>query len=122
VTIFVSTAYLDEAERCHRVGLIHQGKLLAVDTPDGLKRLMPGAILELRCAEPRRAAQLLCRELPADSVGLFGDRVHVVTPNPEAGAETVAAKLAREAIRMEDLRVIEPTLEDVFVSVLSEKR
>jgi ABC-2 type transport system ATP-binding protein len=55
-------------------------------------------------------------------VGLFGDRVHVVTPNPEAGAETVAAKLAREAIRMEDLRVIEPTLEDVFVSVLSEKR
>ena len=48
VTIFVSTAYLDEAERCNRVGLMHQGRLLAVDTPEQVKKLMPGTILEIR--------------------------------------------------------------------------
>lgn len=120
VTIFISTAYLDEAERCHRVGLIHRGKLFVVDTPEGVKRLMPGAILELRCSEPRLAAGLLRRELPADSVGLFGDRIHVVTGRPEATTQTISRTLAQESIRIADLRVIEPTLEDVFVSVLSE--
>jgi ABC-2 type transport system ATP-binding protein len=121
VTILVSTAYLDEAERCHRVGLMHKGKLLAVDTPDGIKAMMAGGILEIRCAEPRRAAALLRRELPADSVGLFGDRIHVVTGSPEAATQTISKTLKQESIRLEDLRAIEPTLEDVFVSVLSER-
>ncbi len=82
VTIFVSTAYLDEAERCSRVGLIHKGKLLAVGTPDELKRLMRGTILEIRAAIPRRATVVLRKELGADSVSLFGDKVHVVTAAP----------------------------------------
>src|SRR5574340_1754546 len=55
VTIFVSTAYLDEAERCGRVGLIHRGRLLAVGTPDEVETLMQGTILEIRASEPRRA-------------------------------------------------------------------
>ena len=55
VTIFVSTAYLDEAERCNRVGLIHRGRLLACGTPDEVKKLMRGTILEIRTDEPRRA-------------------------------------------------------------------
>ncbi|MCX6992171.1 MAG: ABC transporter ATP-binding protein, partial [Kiritimatiellaeota bacterium] len=53
VTIFVSTAYLDEAERCSRLALIHKGRLQAVGTPDEIKRLMRGTILAIRCAEPR---------------------------------------------------------------------
>ena len=61
VTIFVSTAYLDEAERCNRVGLLHEGRLLAVGTPDEVKRLMPGAILEVRASKPRAAAHLAAR-------------------------------------------------------------
>ena len=59
VTIFVSTAYLDEAERCNRLALIHQGKMLACGTPDEVKQLMRGTILELRTGEPRRAAAAL---------------------------------------------------------------
>ena len=61
VTIFVSTAYLDEAERCNRVGLIHHGRLLACGTPGEVKRLMRGTILEVRTDEPRQAAAAAAR-------------------------------------------------------------
>jgi ABC-2 type transport system ATP-binding protein len=119
VTIFVSTAYLDEADRCNRVGLIHQGKLLACDTPAGLKGLMRGTIVEVRAAEPRRAARLLRERMPDASVGLFGDKVHVVTGEPEAAGNRITAACSKEGIPLLGTRTIEPTLEDVFVSVLS---
>lgn len=120
VTIFVTTAYLDEADRCHRVGLIHKGKLLACDTPDNLRRLMRGSILEIRTAYPRKCAQLLRLGVPGATVGLFGDRVHLVTDDPEKGREVVAAILRKEGLEPLGVREIEPSLEDVFVSVLNE--
>ena len=119
VTIFVSTAYLDEAERCSRVGLIHKGKLLAVGTPDELKRLMRGVILEVRASIPRRAVAALRKELGADAVGLFGDKVHVVTREPEKAARDAEAVLRKEGLEFASVRPIEPGLEDVFVSVLA---
>ena len=122
VTIFVSTAYLDEAERCSRVGLIHKGKLLAVGTPDELKRLMRGTILEVRAAIPRRATVVLRKELGADSVSLFGDKVHVVTATPEKAARDVERILGREGLEFVGVRPIEPALEDVFVSVLGAEK
>jgi ABC-2 type transport system ATP-binding protein len=119
VTIFVSTAYLDEADRCHRVGLIHKGRLLACDAPDRLRRLMTGRILEIRTADLRGSARLLRERLPGTSVGLFGDRVHLVTDAPERDGELVGDILKREGIELRGIRQIEPSLEDVFVSVLS---
>jgi ABC-2 type transport system ATP-binding protein len=118
VTIFISTAYLDEAERCQRLALIHRGKLLACGTPDEVKGLMRGAILEVRTTEPRRAAGLLRRHSPAGSVGLFGDRVHVVTAEPDVMAEQVRTILAAAGTPPQDVRPVPPSLEDVFVSVL----
>ena len=122
VTIFVSTAYLDEAERCNRVGLIHNGNLLAVGAPDEVKRLMRGAILEVRCTAPRQASRALQSNIDHGSVGLFGDRVHVVTATPEIMAQQIESILAREHISLTALREIEPSLEDVFVSVLGQPR
>jgi ABC-2 type transport system ATP-binding protein len=119
VTIFVTTAYLDEADRCHRVGLIHKGKLLACDTPDALRGLMKGTILELRTSDLRRTAKLLRERMPGVSVGLFGDRLHLVTDDPEKDRELAADILAKEGIELRGIRPIEPSLEDVFVSVLS---
>lgn len=118
VTIFVSTAYLDEAERASRVGLIHQGRLLACGTPSEVKLLMRGAIVEIHASNPRRATSLLRERLGADSVGLFGDRVHVV--GPEAGdlARRAESILAGGGLSVLRIRRVEPTLEDVFVSVL----
>jgi ABC-2 type transport system ATP-binding protein len=121
VTIFVSTAYLDEAERAHRIALMHHGKLLAVGTPDEVKKLMRGSILELRASEPRRATALLREQLGATSVGLFGDRVHVVTADAESARLQIQRILSGAGLSVAELRPIEPSLEDVFVSVLAGK-
>ena len=117
VTIFVSTAYLDEAERCGRVGLMHQGKLLACDTPAGVKRLMKGTLLEVRCTKVRQAAPAL-RAAGVLSVALFGDKLHVVVEDPEKGRQLVEAALRKAGLSCEQVRVAEPSLEDVFTSAL----
>ena len=122
VTIFVSTAYLDEAERFHRMALLHKGELLACGTPDEVKGLMRGTILEIRSADPRQAARTLRTQFPPESVGLFGDRVHLVTEDPEKAAARADAVLRKEGIEPAGIRPIEPGLEDVFVSVLGKER
>ncbi|MEA5115440.1 MAG: ABC transporter ATP-binding protein [Geobacteraceae bacterium] len=120
VTIFVSTAYLDEADRCNRVGLIHQGKLLACDTPAAMKGLMSGTIIEVRTGEPRRAARLLRERLPETTVGLFGDKIHVVTADPDGMGREIETLCTQEGVSVLGRRIIEPSLEDVFVSMLSD--
>ena len=122
VTIFISTAYLDEAERASRIGLMHRGKLLAVGTPDEVKRLMRGTILELRASEPRRASALLREHLRGGPVGLFGDRIHVVADDLGRVGQEAEKILAAAGIEVGGARPVEPTLEDVFVSVLGEGR
>lgn len=122
VTIFVSTAYLDEAERCNRVGLIHKGKLLACDTPAEVKELMQGTVVEVRSSEPRKATTLLRERLAMGSVGLFGNRVHIVTRSPEEVSEKSKSLLAGEGFDVIGIRPIEASLEDVFISVLAEDR
>ncbi|ABQ25352.1 ABC transporter ATP-binding protein [Geotalea uraniireducens] len=119
VTIIVTTAYLDEADRCNRVGLIHKGKLLACDAPQELKKLMPGAILEIRSGDARRSLRLLRERLAGVSVGLFGDRLHLVTGDPDGVLALVPDIMRQDGIDLFDIRRIEPSLEDVFVSVLS---
>jgi ABC-2 type transport system ATP-binding protein len=122
VTIFVSTAYLDEAERCNRLALIHEGKVLTLGTPHEVKQLMRGAILEIRCALPRRAAALLRGHFPGHPVALFGDKVHLATTSP-ASAGSQAARILEEAgLSVESVRPVEPELEDVFVSALGASR
>jgi len=73
VTVFVSTAYLDEAERCNRIGLLYRGRLIACDTPAAVKALMKERILELHTPSPREAARLMKREFGPEAAGLFGD-------------------------------------------------
>lgn len=121
VTIFVSTAYLDEAERCNRLALVHEGKLLAVGTPGEVKRLMRGEILEVRAPRPRQAAALLRRGLPGQPVGLFGDRIHVTVPSVDESRRRIETILAEGGLPAIAIRSIEPSLEDVFVSVLGQE-
>ncbi len=121
VTIFVSTAYLDEAERCNRLALIHKGKLVACGTPEEIKKLISGTIIEVRSADPRRAAALMRRGLAAASVGLFGNRIHVLAQEPDKAIARVEEILRGADLRLESIRPTEPTLEDVFISVLAQK-
>jgi ABC-2 type transport system ATP-binding protein len=121
VTIFFSTAYLDEAERCSRLGLIHQGRILACGSPDEIKTIMKGTILEVRTSQPRRTLTLLREQFGKNSVALFGDRTHVRAGDAEGGESRIRELLKTNAIEISELRQIEPSLEDVFVSVLTEK-
>lgn len=127
VTIFVSTAYLDEAERCNRLALLHAGRLIGLGTPEEVKTLMPGRLFEVRTADPRQAAAILRTRLPEASVGLFGDRVHVTGraasgpargENGDALAPRIRALLEGAGVEVISLRPIEPSLEDVFVAAI----
>lgn len=119
VTLFVSTAYLDEAERCNRLALLHEGRLLGVGTPEQVKAMMPGVLLEVRSAAPRRTAQLLRERLPGTSVGLFGDRVHVAAKEGADLEAKIRAILGEAGFELKSAKAIEPSLEDVFVAVLA---
>ena len=122
VTIFVSTSYLDEAERFQRLALLHQGRLIARGTPEEVKAVFPGSILEVQCAEPRRAAAVLRKEIPGSSVGLFADRVHAGVGDPVSAKRDIEKALAGAGISCTSVQPIEPALEDVFVAVLSSGR
>ena len=118
VAILISTAYLDEAERCDRVGLIDRGKLMADGTPGEIKKLMDGRILAIRSRRARRIVSLL-REKPfTKSVNLFGDTVHLVCQDSKETEKQVIGILQREKIDYEQIRDTQPTLEDIFVSLL----
>lgn len=119
VTIFVSTAYLDEAERCNHLGLIHKGKLLALGTPDEVKKLMRGYIIEIHSSEPRKAITILKEEIATESIGLFGKHIHLVSSDPNVALEKAKEILTKTGLNIESIRIIEPSLEDVFVSVLA---
>ncbi|HVT72719.1 MAG TPA: ABC transporter ATP-binding protein [Lacunisphaera sp.] len=121
VTLFVSTAYLDEAERCNRLALLHEGKLLGLGTPAEVKAMMPGALLELRTSAPRRTASLLREKLAGVTVGLFGDRVHLAARDAAGVEPRVRALVAEAGFDFISLRPIEPSLEDVFVAVLADR-
>ncbi len=119
VTIFVSTAYLDEAERCHRIGLMHGGNLLSVGTPEEIKGLMKGELWEVRCPERMKARELL-RSLPGvESTGIFGDRIHVVLGGGEEARGRMETRLRGAGIEITSLKRITPSVEDVFISTVN---
>ncbi|MDH3403554.1 MAG: ABC transporter ATP-binding protein [Acidobacteriota bacterium] len=117
-TVFVTTHYMDEAERCHRVALMHAGKLLALDSVPALKRMVSsGAVLEVECARAPQALASL-EALPGISdAALFGDRLHAVVADP-ALARDVESGLAAAGFAPVAARTIEPSLEDVFIRVI----
>lgn len=117
VTLFVSTAYLDEAERCGRVGLLHRGRLIACGTPAEVKKRMPGTLLEVRGGKSRRVAELL-RGTVEGAVAVFGDRVHVVVADARKGKTVVEAALRTAGEEEMEILAVAPSLEDVFLTTV----
>ncbi|HUW26377.1 MAG TPA: ABC transporter ATP-binding protein [Gallionella sp.] len=114
VTIFVSTAYLDEAERCTRVGLMHRGRLIQCDTPQKLKQGLTGQLLELETEQPRVAREALAAQLGSGRVSLFGGMLHLYTEDTTE-AEQVRGILKEAGTTILAEKIITPTLEDVFI-------
>lgn len=117
ITIVMTTPYMDEAERCSRVALLAEGRLLAADTPQGLKGLMRGSVVEIVCPEIRRAYGILKTVPGVAEVQLFGDRLNAVVPDPDVQLPLAAAALASAGIPVLQKRVLPPSLENVFISV-----
>jgi len=122
VAVLITTAYLDEAERCDRVGLIDQGKRMAIGTPGELKELLDGRILAIRSRQARKIVSLLRGQSFAKSADLFGDTVHLVCRDSKETKEQVIELLEQERLSYEHVREAEPSLEDIFVSLLGKSR
>ncbi len=118
VAVLLTTAYLDEAERCDRVGLIDKGKLMAVGTPAEMKELMDGRILAISSRQARKIVDLLKDQPFTKSVNLFGAKVHLVCHDSQETMKQVVNLLRREKIDYNQVRETQPSLEDVFVSLL----
>jgi ABC-2 type transport system ATP-binding protein len=119
VTVLVTTHYLDEAERCHRVALIHAGRLAAIGTTREVKQIFEGRpIVEVRGAEPVRLMRALDAMEEVEKTSLFGTAVHAVLKNTSAGPEAVAARLRQQGLAVESVDEVVPSLEDVFLDVV----
>lgn len=121
ITILMSTPYLDEAERCSRVALLHQGQLLALDSPGALRQTLPGSLFEVIAPDHRRAVSAL-RQFPGVSnVQTFGERAHVQLAQASGDAVVqLGAHLRNAGIDVTSVRQVPPSLEDVFVTRLGE--
>lgn len=118
VTIVVSTAYLDEAERCTRVGLMNGGRIIAEGKPDEVVKKSGLGIVSIKCGNCRLASTILKEKFGSGNVHVFGDKVKVSFDNPEEGLEAVKDYLSRKGFSGFDAFVDEPTLEDIFLGVL----
>ena len=118
VTIVLSTAYMDEAERCSRLALVSNGTIRYCDTPTRLKQMMPGALLAVATANARAAYTVLDGAPGVVALLLMGDRVHVRVDNATRRLPELSAVLAARGIADAVLARIEPTIEDVFVALL----
>ncbi len=121
VTLFVTTHYMDEAEHCHRLGFIYQGGLIALGSPDEIKRdKMKRTILEVECDDCECALEAVNKLDAVDEAYLFGSLVHASCTEPSKCKREIEKVVCDAGARLEGVRVVEPSLEDVFVSLMED--
>jgi ABC-2 type transport system ATP-binding protein len=122
-TIFVTTHYMDEAEHCHRLAFIQRGQLAAIGSPEAVKReKMRGQVLEIDCTAPQTAMSVLQAMGAFDEVSLYGTLIHVVAEDVRARRKEIGAALRQEEVEITSMDVIAPSLEDVFIASVRERR
>lgn len=116
-TVFVTTHYMDEAEQCHRLAFIHDGRLVASGTPSDIKeKQMHGRVIEIDCEPAGRALQVLRTLEHLDEVALYGSVVHVVSDDLAKHEPLIRTALENAEIAVHSMTVIPPSLEDVFIA------
>jgi len=118
VTVLVTTAYLDEAERCNRVGLMHRGRLVWCDTPEAVRKAPGETCYAVECGERARVRELL-REAPGVAgVEPCGSVLHLFLDLNQGRVEDLAARIERAGLGPASFDRIEPSLEDVFILLI----
>jgi len=122
VTVFVTTHYMEEAEYCNRLALIFRGRMVALGTPTELKRdSMKGELLLVECDPLGPAVEALHAAPGVDDAAVFGNALHVVVSDAKAAIPQIAAFLKMRGVTVTRMEKIRPTLEDVFVSLTTER-
>lgn len=119
ITVIISTPYMDEAERCNNVALMQDGKIIACDTPDRLKGLIPQKVCSLTPDNLNQANRILKDDLSTPGQ-VYGDRIRVFLKDPDLQLPKIRDKLTNSGIAVEDFQVVPPTMDDVFMSLLQE--
>lgn len=119
ITIFMSTPYLDEAERCNRVAMMNKGKIIALDTPQRIKDSIEKHVIEIVC-KPVRDAYNIIKNNANHEAQLFGDRINVVVDNFKTDYPVIEKSLLANKINIVNSRIITPTLENVFMHLIKE--
>jgi ABC-2 type transport system ATP-binding protein len=120
ITIFVSTAYLDEAERCGRVGLMYEGQLLTIDEPGRIRASTGLSMIEIWLSDARAAAGLAGEVAGVRSVTIHGDRLHILVEK-EKVMDDIRAVLTKKGMDVKGHRERLPSLEDVFIAMVERK-
>jgi ABC-2 type transport system ATP-binding protein len=115
ITIVMTTPYLDEAERCTRVALLHEGRLIRCDTPARLVAALQGALVEVRVGDPQAACRLLREDPRWARIHLVGERIHLLVADGEAAPQELHDYLQRAGLGGVQVRRGRPTLEDAFI-------
>jgi drug efflux transport system ATP-binding protein len=120
LTIVMATPYLDEAERCARVALLHEGRVMALDEPSTLQAALPGTLIEVEAAGTRPQVDTLAAIPGVEDVQLFGDRAHVrLGPRGDDAVQYLTEAARRADVPVTSVRSIPPSLEDVFIHLVS---
>ena len=119
VAVLISTPYMDEAARCHRVGFMRHGQIIAEGTPSQLRTQLANRVLELRGSPLKLLRQVAQTDADVEDVRAFGDRLHlrVGQGKAEVVVSRLPARISSEGGKVEDLRLVPPVLEDVFIAL-----
>jgi len=117
-TIVVSTPYMDEAERCNRVGLLFKGALIECGTPQEIKSRVPGQLIELRLEPLEQAQAALAGRLEVMEVQVYGDLLHVFVDDASQRIPQVQTILQQAGVQVKGVRIVQPRMEEAFVSLI----
>ncbi len=119
VSVLISTPYMDEAARCHRVGFMRQGRIIAEGSPLQLRARLADRVLELRGSPLRLLRQVAQQEVGVEDVRAFGDRLHIRVAAQKAVEvlEHLPASIAAQGGHVDELRPVPPVLEDIFIEL-----
>jgi len=118
ITIVMTTPYLDEAERCTRVGLMHRGRLIRCDEPRRIIGELRGTLLEIRGDSPHAAYRAIRNHPEGRAAHLVGERIHVLVEDEEQASEELGAVLDQAGIGGVRMREVQPSLEDAFIELI----
>lgn len=121
ITLVVSTPYMDEAERCSRVGLIYQGQMVVCDTPRNVKGMTEGELIALWPSDIHKAREVLTGQDGVLEIQTYGDQLRIFVHDTDGLMERMRSTLATEGIEVLEIRKTHPRMEEAFISIIRQR-